>query len=271
MSKKKHGPGRSSRTPFKHWVLDAHLGKIAGVLSTKNKSVPAVANPFLCVDLCAGDGTETDDHQSSPRIIAKHCNWMAQRGMNVRCVLIEKQTATFESLESSMAEVQMAFPCELRNADATEYLFVPSCDKQAVFINCDPNSIADLPFSQGLARSLTQTTTMTLTLGCNVGGLKRLRREQREEWFQYISVMIDIMPAWHDALLIALESDDAQWAYFTRLPKVWTEQQVSAITSKGQAMFPRGVRVESLHKNRRGFQDLVNRLFLTKAEMQNAG
>lgn len=268
---KKRVPGRSSRTPFKHWVLDAHLGKIAGVLSTKNASVPAVANPFLCVDLCAGDGTETEDHQSSPRIIAKHCNFLARRGFSVRCVFIEKQAATFESLEASMDAVDMAFPCELRNADATEYRFVPSCEKQAVFINCDPNSIADLPFSEVLAKSLTPTTTMTLTLGCNVGGLKRLRREQREEWFQYISVMIEIMPSWHDALLVALENDDAQWAYFTRLPKVWTEQQVSAIASKGQTLFPRGVRVESLHKNRQGFYDLVNRLFLTKSEMQNAG
>jgi hypothetical protein len=269
MAKKISGPGRSSRTPFKHWVLDTHLGKISGVLSSGNRTVPAIPNPFLCVDLCAGDGTETAEHQSSPRIIAKHCNWMAKRGMRVQCVLIEKHAATFESLEANMNELDIAFPCDLRNADAKSYTFTPSCEKQAVFINCDPNSIADLPFSETLARALTPTTTMTLTLGCNVGGLKRLKREQRQEWFDYITVMIEIMPAWHDAILIAIESDDSQWAYFTRLPKVWTDQQVECIQSKGKKMFPRGVRVESLHKDKAGFDDLVKRLFLTKAEVNH--
>jgi hypothetical protein len=265
---KVNGPGRSSRTPFKHWVLDSHLGKICGVISTRSRSVPAVPRPFLCVDLCAGDGSETDEHRSSPRIITHHCNWLASRGFDVRSDLIEKHSATFESLEANMQGVDVNHTCVLHNDDAREFRFVPTCANQAVFINCDPNSIADLPFSESLARSLTPTTTMTLTLGCNVGGLKRMTREQRQSWFDYISVMIDIMPSWHDAMLIAIESDASQWAYFTRLPRVWSVSQMHHVKQRGSKMFEHGVTVESLRCDKRAFMELVSRLFLTKAEVR---
>lgn len=266
---KKETVGKSSRTPFKHWVLDSHLGQITGVLSRRSPSVPAIPNPFLCIDLCAGDGTETDGHKSSPKIITKHCEWLAEKGFNVQSVMIEKHSATFESLESSIDTKKIKHSCVLKNEDAREFIFKPSCLNQAVFLNCDPNSIADMPFSERLAKSLTKTTTMTLTLGCNVGGLKRLKKEQRKEWFDYIDTMIRIMPPWHDAILVSIERDDAQWAYFTRLPSVWSKQQSDSVFKKGLSMFKNGVRVESYRFGIDGFRDLIKRLFLTKVEVSN--
>lgn len=269
MAKKTPIVGRSSRTPFKHWVLDSHLGQIVGSLSTKAVNIPARPTPFLCVDLCAGDGAETEDHEASPVIITDHCDWLASRGFKVKSILIEKQSATFETLEQNMAKKQLVHECELRNADAREFVFVPSCVNQAVFINCDPNAISDLPFAESLASSLTKTTTMTLTLGCNVGGLKMLKADKRAAWFDYMDVIVSIMPTWHDAILIAIESDAAQWAYLTRVPSVWSLKVAKDVERKGERHFPKGVRVESFRRSKRGFDDLVKRLFLTKAEVSN--
>lgn len=279
--------GRSSRTPFKHWVLNSHLGQICGVLAKGNAKCPAKPNPFLCVDLCAGDGTdlveqdrsilfpECDPNKKqkstcSPGIISHHCDWLAKQGFRAQSVMIEKHSATFESLEQNMSLKPCLHSRTLRNDDARNFVFQPSAENQAVFINCDPNSIADLPFSERLAKSLTKTTTITLTLGCNVGGLKRLTKEKRQEWYDYMNVMIQIMPSWHDAILISIERDDAQWAYFSRIPQVWSESSMVNIKKTGSLFFENGVRVESYRKGRAGFRSLVNHLFLTKAELKNA-
>lgn len=233
--------------------------------------VPAKPNPFLCVDLCAGDGTEPEgERSSSPGIISHHCDWLTKKGFSVKSVMIEKHSATFESLEQNMQLKPCLHDRILKNEDAREFVFYPSVMNQAVFINCDPNSIADLPFSERLAKSLTKTTTITLTLGCNVGGLKRLTKEKRQEWYDYMSVMIQIMPSWHDALLISIERDDAQWAYFSRIPQLWSADTMTNIKKAGSKFFENGVRVESYRRDRRGFQSLVNHLFLTKAELKNA-
>jgi hypothetical protein len=62
--------GTSSRTPFKHWLLNHMLGRIVGALSSGRTP----CNPVLTVvDMCAGDGLSYGESaQSSPAIIAKH-------------------------------------------------------------------------------------------------------------------------------------------------------------------------------------------------------
>lgn len=264
--------GRSSRTPLKHWVLDTHLGKIVGVLSSGNRTVPAKCTPFLCVDLCAGDGDESDDHRSSPGIITSHCDWLARRGKSVQSVFIERHANTFEVLERNIKADQLEHECQLICGDAREFRVKPTSVDQAIFVNCDPNAISDMPLAEDFARSLTRTTTMTTTLGCNVGGLKMLSLEKRRPWYDYLQIMIDIMPAWHDAILVSLIRDSAQWAYFTRLPAKWVPDdgkrkgQLSQLIQTGNAMWPNGVEVASYRLQPRIFRDMVHRLFLTKGE-----
>jgi hypothetical protein len=264
--------GRSSRTPLKHWVLDTHLGKIVGVLSSGNRDVPARCTPFLCVDLCAGDGDESEGHQSSPGIITGHCEWLAGRGKPVRSVFIERHSNTFEVLERNVDVSRFKHQCELICGDAREFRVNPTSPDQAIFVNCDPNAISDMPLAEEFARSLTRTTTMTTTLGCNVGGLKKLTLEKRRPWYDYMQIMVDIMPPWHDAILVSLIRDAAQWAYFTRLPSKWVPDngkrkgQLSQLVTKGNAMWPNGVEVASLRLQPEKFRDMVNRLFLTKGE-----
>lgn len=258
--------GRSNRTPFKHWVLDAHLGKISGVLSSKHITIPAIPKPFLCIDLCAGDGSESDIHRCSPAIINKHCQWLHQHGIDSRAVFIEHNTNTFDVLKMNVNSNQYSHNVELRCEDAREYRVVPSCLNQAIFVNCDPNAISDMPLAESFAESLTPTTTMTMTLGCNVGGVKMLPREKREEWFCYVDMVVRRMPTWHDAIAIRLVRDSNQWAYLTRLPRKWARRQAEAIQKKGCQLWPNGVEVAIYSEGTSRFEDMLTRLFLTEAE-----
>lgn len=258
--------GRSSRTPFKHWVLDTHLGKIAGVLSTRNRDVPAIPNPFLCVDLCAGDGSQSDVHRCSPAIITKHCEWLHSRGIHCETVLIEQDQNTFDALQNNVIASEYRHRVTMICGDSKEYRVRPTCRNQAVFVNCDPNAISDMPLAGDLADSLTPTTTITMTLGCNVGGVKRLSRDKREEWFCYADRVVARMPSWHDAIVIRLVRDSDQWAYITRLPRKWSRKQAEDIKRKGEQLWPNGVEVAVLSDSVATFTDMLTRLFLTEAE-----
>lgn len=153
--------GKSSRTPFKHWLLNSHLGRIAGVLNLRSPQVPAKANPFLCVDLCAGDGLETESHNASPVIISRHLNWFASQRPDNKCeaVFIEKASATHRELRRNLSEHNLLFPHNVIIGDAREYRVQPTSPWQAIFVNCDPNHVADMPLAEPLAASLTETTT----------------------------------------------------------------------------------------------------------------
>jgi len=258
--------GKSSRTPFKHWVLNAHLGKIAGVLSTRSSDVPASPTPFLCVDLCAGDGTQSDSHQCSPAIINRHCSWLHARGINCSAVFIEHNANTFDMLQRNIIPQNHPHRIELIHGDAREYRVEPTCKNQAIFVNCDPNAISNMPLADEFAESLTPTTTMTMTLGCNVDGLKRLSREKREEWFEYADRVIRNMPTWHDAIAVRLIRDASQWAYLTRLPRKWAHRQAVELRNKGNSLWPNGVEVAIRSESGSGFVDLLTRLFLTEKE-----
>jgi hypothetical protein len=257
--------GRSSRTPVKHWLLNAHLGQIAGVLH--REYTPAKACPFVCIDLCAGDGHTTDDHESSPTIIAKHMRWLTLRNVRCRAVFIEKAANTCEILRRNLIATGGGFEYEVLDSDAREFVFNAVASDQAVFINCDPNSVADMPLTSSLSKSFTKFTTMTVTLGCNASGIKRLPREDREKWGDYVRNIVGPMPSWHDAILVSLNRDGAQWAYITRLPKAWAAKESGRIEKKGNSLWPNGVEVARYREQRSQFDAMLSRLFYTKKEL----
>ena len=71
------------------------------MLSLQKYTVPCTADPhLLIVDMCAGDGKETEfSDVTSPAIIAKHMNF---RGLNSRVIFIEKQENTFNELKKNI-------------------------------------------------------------------------------------------------------------------------------------------------------------------------
>lgn len=259
--------GKSSRTPFKHWILNSELGRLCGIFKMKAigkaSNVHAKATPFHVVDMCAGDGVESDSKKSSPSIITHHLSLLSASGVDVKSTFIEKNTYTFQELCRNIDGGEWS---EFIHGDSREFAFPSTHKHQAVFVHADPNSIADWPITPEFLASLTDTTTMLATLGCNVGGLKRLAIEDRAGWFEHVRLVVDMMPSYHDALLIALDGDAAQWAYLLQIPLKWLDATANAIQKKGQRLSDYPLSMASVRQSRDEFERMQIRLFLTKEE-----
>ena len=264
MSNKKVGV--SSKTPFKHWLLNAELGRQCAVLALNNKSVPCYADPLIIVDLCAGDGTTTEFSKlNSPSIINKHAEYLRSKHKQVDCFFIEKDKQTFLSLKENTNGMN----AKLLNQDARDFYLEEIHNKQAVFINCDPNSVNDIPLTDKFMNSLNRYTTMVVTLGCNVCGIKRLKKERRSQWYDYINYMIKTLDKYHDLILCSVNKDASQWAYLIRLPYVWTGISINMYKKKGDNLFDNGVSAFSFYNHQNEFENKVHELFLTKKEIAN--
>lgn len=262
--------GRSSRTPYKHWLLDAMVGKCAGVYSTGTPP----GSPFTCVDLCAGDGLETPEHRASPQIMNKHCCWLNQKhGKKTRLVLIEKDQHTFTELVNNTAKDRCyGFECKL--GDARTFTLEGVGSEQPVFVHCDPNNVHQTPINEQFVGSWNCFTTFLATLGCNAGGIKMLPYEHRIKWFDKVRLLVHGMAAHHDAILLWLKKDSHQWAYLLSLPKKWASggprDFVAPAVRKGNEMWPSGVGAVSYRGSRAAFNKQLQTLFLTAKERQNA-
>lgn len=275
--------GRSSRTPFKHWILDSELGRLAGVFGSGGwRKTPARA-PVYILDMCAGDGLTTDDHTSSLSVINKHGNHIAAKCQDAACVshnggpkvfscFIEKDSATFEQLRDNADSLtwDASHDRTLIHDDAGNVNFVGGIHRKSqVIINVDPNTVNDIPLDESMLRQTTDTTMIIMTLGCNVGGLKRMPREKREPWFRRLAAIVNLMPSFHDAILVELVGDASQWAYLVRVPRKWSAKTAARIEKKGNASFIHGVSVASFRNDPAGYDAIVRRLFLQKKEIAN--
>lgn len=254
----KKSVGASSRTPFKHWILNAELGRQVGILARQPWTVPCTT-PLLIVDMCAGDGEQTPfSEHTSPSIIVKHMNY---GGVVSEVYFIEKAQHTFAGLKNN---VESAPNVTLVNGDARDFVVPARSENQAVFINCDPNNVSEIPFSETFMTSLPQYSTMIVTLGCNVGGLKREVLEKREEWLNYVIWVTKILPWFHDLLLCSLVKDGSQWAYLIRIPEVWSAASAAKYIKKGNSLFQHGVTVYSYRQQPTLFDSELTRLFLVE-------
>lgn len=220
------------------------------------------------IDLCAGDGRPVEGGTTSPAIIEKHGrNLIEKRGMQFRSTLIEKKKETFAMLWANTSDE----PWQQRlNMDARDFKLDVKHEFQAVFIHSDPNSISDWPITKSLTNSMSKATTLLATLGCNVGGLKRRPREERMQWYGHVQEVIEVMPYWHDAILVELVGDASQWAYLLRLPDKWSEKTSDKISKIGLGLgFETSV--SSLRRDPKEFKALEDKLFLTKKERSEDG
>jgi hypothetical protein len=261
------GVGKSSRTPFKHFLLNESVGKIAGVLSNDSANVPCKANPFYMVDLCGGDGHEPEDgsHQASPRILNKHGEYLSLRGFGFSLDVIEKDAYTFDRLTRNCSYMN-ASKVRLINGDAREYRLPPLQHNQAAYVHCDPNAVSHMPLTGPFVDSWNRHTTFLVTLGCNVGGAKRMSYEDRLGWFEYVRMLSQHLPRNHDAMLFWLQSDAAMWAYLLSFPKTWAGKFQELATKKASRFWPKGVGSASYRLEHAKFTDQVQQLFLTKEE-----
>jgi hypothetical protein len=265
---KSHQPGRSGRTPWKHFLLNAIVGKIAGSLSTGRSACRP--DSFYCVDLCGGDGHETEEHRASPMILHSHCHWLRQRGVNSYLDVIEMHDRTFERLRENTARLDGVDDwMKVVQGDSRQFILPPLHPDQAAFVHCDPNSVDQMPLTVPLVSSFNKYTMYLVTLGCNVAGLKRLPLDRRRVWFDHVTTLAGTLPWHHDAILFWLNRDSSQWAYLLNLPRVWSADfQRIALRGAGKG-WPSGVSSASFRSELPAFTQSINRLFLTEAEYGN--
>lgn len=257
--------GRSSRTPLKHYMLNAEVGRIVGVVN--QKGVPAKAFPtcpLLFLDSCAGNGECPDGETCSPKIFVDHSRFaIDKKGIPVELTLIEKCPENFSQLKNNIKPEPWI---KLILGDAREFRFATNHEMQAAFINADPNSISGMPITKALLDSCPRATTTISTFGCNVGGGKRAPWETRQKWYDYVEQFVDILAPWHDAIMVELAGDCSQWAYLITLPHKWTDETITRTGIRSKSLTEFDLTMASMRKNYKEWMEIQDRLFKTKAE-----
>jgi len=253
--------GQSHRTTGKHALQNAINGR-------ENAVAHRIRRRYLMIDLCAGNGAPSKESgTSSPAIMLKHRDYARQKlhraDDQVRVALIEKDYDTYLELKKNHPTADHALYADARDIAA---LVEPLWDRQTcVFILNDPNNVHQWALTAPWVTRLPRLTTTMSTLGCNVGGLKMLKPEKREEWFHHVGCITATLSDHQDALLISLTSDSNQWAYLISGPERWREEYQRDAEKAFQ-----GHDLETAwasdHKH---FDDLTNRLFRTRKEYQH--
>lgn len=248
--------GKSGRTPGKHSALDKYLGKTAGVISRIYSDMR-----IFFIDCTAGDGNADDfERQTSPGIMIRHAEWLRARGIQVRVMLFERSAQNAAMLESKVGGHAEIFAESSSQMEPIEW----RKDRDLVFISNDPNTIADWALPPALLTA-PKLTTVFSTLGCNVGGLKRLPKDQRQVWHEHIRDQIGLLQPWHDAMLCRLVNDASQWAYMVNSPDKWRKEIEHAFQSSFDNAGYK-TKTDWFKLDRSGFSDSINQLFLTKEE-----
>jgi hypothetical protein len=261
--------------------------------------MPAVSE-VLFYDMTAGDGipyvsAEQQDQQGdsfnqfiegcSPGIFLRHTQWLTNR--SIKPVLLtgcEKQAITHaELLQNTAAWLgeagwqQVERGMHTRGNALARYLHANSQDlippginrDASCFIYNDPNHIEDWSLTTRFLQNCPKFTTSLSTLGCNVGGLKRIEEDKRREWFMRVEVLCDsLLQRWHDACLFSVGGAD-QWAYLITAPVKWRDEithECLKAASKLEKKITAPPQVVWRKDDPSGFYQLQRFLFLTKDE-----
>jgi hypothetical protein len=264
--------GKSGVTPCKHDLLNKLLGREVGTLKANKLGI----YDYMIIDLTAGDGVPYVGKEfkkgCSPGIILHHANYVIDKtGVGATVLLLEKQETTHFDLISNLGQQSSIHPDLLLNAlcaDSKSYDFLELANVDAAFIYNDPNHIEDWCLTPEILAQAPKFTTSLSTLGCNVGGMKRLDLDRRELWFDRINLVTkSIVQPWHDACLLSVGGAD-QWAYLITAPAKWRDRITADCIAAARKMEGREAdpQVAWLKQDPAAFLALQQYLFLTKAE-----
>jgi hypothetical protein len=264
--------GKSGVTPCKHDLLNKLLGREVGTLKANKLGL----GTYMIVDLTAGDGVpytgKTFWKGCSPGIILHHTKYVAgQTRVFSSVLLLEKQHGTWLDLLANIErdydqneDVMVNTLC----VDSKAYNFCDLSNADAAFLYNDPNHIEDWCLTPEILAKAPKFTTSLSTLGCNVGGMKRLDLDKRELWFDRINMVTSsIVQPWHDACLLSVGGAD-QWAYLVTAPTKWRDQITSDCLAAASKMEGREAdpQLAWFKQDPAAFLALQQYLFLTKAE-----
>jgi len=264
--------GKSGVTPCKHDLLNKLLGREVGTLKANKLGVL----DYLIVDLTAGDGVPYTGKEfrkgCSPGIILHHAEYLATKTcVQANVLLLEKQEATYLELVANIKSQQSDFKgyasLNVFCRDSKTWDFYQNLT-DAAFLYNDPNHIEDWCLTPAMLATAPKFTTSLSTLGCNVGGMKRLDLDKRELWFDRINMVTgSIVQPWHDACLLSVGGAD-QWAYLVTAPTKWRDQITSDCLAAASKMEGREAdpQIAWFKQDPAAFLALQQYLFLTKAE-----
>lgn len=265
--------GKSDRTFGKHRLLKKLTGRLTGAFTR----IRFLECPFFYIDLCAGDGSPSFfSEESSPKILQGHANFLKERyGENGSVViLVEQDAATFDRLKQS-PHAKNAYLIHGNSkspeviATIAEIIKEKGSVNSPCFVHNDPNKVSDFAITPELLAVLPRYTTSLTTMGCNVGGLKRLEFDSRLPWFQNVNLLAQQVRAvnCHNAYLASLHQDKSQWAYLVTCPDKW-KADIADDVEKAFRYWKHGLDTAWLSEPEK-FDALIRSLFLTKKEIQN--
>ena len=260
------------RTPGKHGLLNAILGKVVGAapcVSWLNDTERKV----VVIDMTAGDGVNSKQSGTcSPGIIKKHFEHpfgggkLLSAGWDFEAHLFEQARGTFDRLNASYGDYSRF---TLHNQSSSGIELADYAGRSAVlFIIADPNSISAMPHPANFYRQpLMSAATVFATLGCNVGGLKREPPEKREHYKEILRLP-HVMRGNHDALLFRLDRDASQWFYMAIIPRVWSDEIQKTGVRILSKTWDRGVSVVSYRSNLKGWNEYSETVYKTNREIK---
>ena len=257
MAKKKLAVGVSTRTPGKHDALDKISGKTIGAFASKRFNW----RKLFMLDCTAGDGVPSEfSSKTSPGILNNRAEFLEERKLAFDLTFYEQSPVTAASLKER-------FPS--RNVVCGDAVDMPKVwdSNSVVFVVNDPNTVNRWALPKSLA-SAPKFTTVFSTLGCNVGGLKKISKEARQSWYDHVEAQLSLLQPWHAAYLVRIERDASQWAYLVNSPVVWMEFTEDAFN---RAFAKHGMTVDGGWSgaqivDQSKFDYIRDELFLTKKE-----
>jgi hypothetical protein len=251
--------GSSERSPIKHGLLD----KTAGKLVASVEFIPWLKGTVL-IDTCGGDGVSNAfSGTSSPEILCFHGQYAGQKPIEV--ILIEINPASVDQLRvkfggyKNVRIIQGDYTSREVAEEISLGLIGPDI---SVLLHIDPNHADHVKLSMAMRRILPPSTLILTTFGCNAHGIKRLPEERRMQWMERLCYLLSVKQDRHDACLITLNRDAAQWAYLFTCPSKWKEKYDSQIVRPACIHWAKGVEVYWLSDGEKTFFAAVERLFL---------
>ena len=232
----------------------------------------------LWIDLTAGDGEPTKiekpENSCSAGIFAKHASFVVEKEKPLSVQLFEVNPHTHDKLYLNIhGRWFEQFPntrsaINTINDDSSKYKLKVS-DSTACFLYNDPNSIDDWAFTKSFLDSTPPFTRTLTTMGCNVGGLKRVLSdspERSDKWRENIETLFMLQR--HELVLLAV-GDASQWAYLISTPDKWLEQTVELCKKAHsfQTQTKREPRVITT-KEPKKFDLLLDELLMTQKQLE---
>ena len=267
------------RTPFKHDLMNRILGQTIGACAHGSRSIRC-ARRWHVDDLCAGNGVNSDKSGTcSPQIIRHHLHFrtggahLRSTGGMATATLWERDAEAFSSLRERYGDDPNI---TLRNEDSSAFEWGIS-DNAVRVVMADPNNIDQMPMRRAFYDGhMPVFGSLLVTMGCNASGLKRLRRERREEWLAVADIGA-VKRRNHEAILITLKGDASQWAYLVVFPHKWALQlcdmaRLAAIgndTARSPGYWHQGIDIVRHDVDgARAWRAAFERLMLTRQELR---